>query len=161
MIRHAAYDDLTRIMEVFDTAKRYMRSEGNMDQWINGYPSIELLKEDISRENLYVMTDDTDRIYACFVLVFGKDPTYEKIYEGNWLNDESYATIHRIASDGTNKHILKTACEYAEDLIDNIRIDTHRDNKTMQGACLKNGFTKCGIIYIADGSERIAYHKIK
>lgn len=39
----------------------------------------------------------------------------------------------------------------------NIRIDTHADNKTMQHLIEADGFTRCGIIYIADGTPRIAY----
>ena len=38
-----------------------------------------------------------------------------------------------------------------------IRIDTHADNKTMQHLIEADGFTRCGIIYIADGTPRIAY----
>lgn len=30
----------------------------------------------------------------------------------------------------------------------------------MQHLILKNGFEQCGIIHIADGSERIAYEKV-
>ena len=40
-----------------------------------------------------------------------------------------------------------------------IRIDTHRDNKIMQHNLLKYGFTYCGIIYLANGDERLAYQK--
>jgi RimJ/RimL family protein N-acetyltransferase len=43
--------------------------------------------------------------------------------------------------------------------IPNIRIDTHRDNAIMQHLLEKNGFVKCGIIYVEDGSPRIAYQK--
>ena len=41
---------------------------------------------------------------------------------------------------------------------DNIRVDTHRDNIVMQRLVEKLGFSRRGIIYIADGTERIAYH---
>lgn len=42
----------------------------------------------------------------------------------------------------------------------NIRIDTHWDNKPMQGALAKAGFHYCGIIHLLDGDERLAYQKI-
>jgi hypothetical protein len=32
--------------------------------------------------------------------MIGKDPTYAVIENGNWLNDEPYGVIHRIASNG-------------------------------------------------------------
>lgn len=38
-----------------------------------------------------------------------------------------------------------------------VRIDTHRDNKTMQHVILKNGFEYCGIIYLKNGEQRLAY----
>lgn len=41
-----------------------------------------------------------------------------------------------------------------------IRVDTHRDNISMQKMLLKNGFKYCGIIYLKDGSERLAYDKL-
>ena len=41
-----------------------------------------------------------------------------------------------------------------------LRIDTHHDNAIMQHVILKNGFTRCGIIHIASGAERIAFEKI-
>lgn len=43
--------------------------------------------------------------------------------------------------------------------IDSIRIDTHRDNKPMQHLLNKNGFRYCGIIYLEDGDERLAYQR--
>lgn len=35
----------------------------------------------------------------------------------------------------------------------------HKDNKITRHLIEKNGFAKCGIIYVADGSPRIAYEK--
>lgn len=41
----------------------------------------------------------------------------------------------------------------------NVRIDTHRDNQPMQALLKKCGFAYCGRIFLADGSERIAFQK--
>ena len=41
-----------------------------------------------------------------------------------------------------------------------LRADTHADNKIMQHLLEKNGFTKCGIIHVEDGTPRIAYQKM-
>ena len=35
------------------------------------------------------------------------------------------------------------------------------DNKIMQKVLLKNGFQETGIIYVEDGTPRIAYEKVK
>lgn len=85
------------------------------------------------------------------------DPTYDVIYEGRWLNDAPYATIHRIASDGTRKGILHLAMQFALLDYNNIRIDTHRDNQVMRNAITKEGFAYCGIIHCWNGDERVAY----
>ena len=36
-------------------------------------------------------------------------------------------------------------------------LDTHENNRVMQRAAERYGFKKCGTIYVADGSPRIAY----
>ena len=41
-----------------------------------------------------------------------------------------------------------------------VRADTHADNKIMQHLLEENGFTKCGIIHVEDGTPRIAYQKM-
>ena len=38
-----------------------------------------------------------------------------------------------------------------------MRIDTHEDNKPMQGALKKFGFRECGVIHLERGAERIAF----
>ena len=43
---------------------------------------------------------------------------------------------------------------------DSLRADTHADNKIMQHILEKNGFARCGIIHVADGTPRIAYQKL-
>ena len=42
-----------------------------------------------------------------------------------------------------------------------LRADTHEDNKIMQKVILKNGFQETGIIYVEDGTPRIAFEKVK
>jgi RimJ/RimL family protein N-acetyltransferase len=47
--------------------------------------------------------------------------------------------------------------DWCKKQIAHIRIDTHHDNVVMQHVVQKAGFQRCGIIYIADGTPRIAY----
>ena len=89
----------------------------------------------------------------------GVEPTYLKIFEGRWLNDSPYATIHRIGSRLGAKGVLKAAVQAAS-VYKNIRIDTHRDNAIMQHVLEKEGFKYCGIIYLLSGDERLAYQLI-
>ena len=89
--------------------------------------------------------------------IIGEDSTYLRIEDGKWLNENPYGTIHRIASDGAVKGLFSACIDFCKSQMEDLRIDTHADNKTMQHLILKNGFQKCGIIYLTNGSPRIAY----
>ena len=51
MIRKAEYTDIGRALDIYDSARRFMRSRGNAVQWVNGYPSEELLRADTHEAN--------------------------------------------------------------------------------------------------------------
>jgi hypothetical protein len=34
-------------MEIYETAREFMHRAGNINQWVNGYPSQKLIEEDI------------------------------------------------------------------------------------------------------------------
>ncbi|MBE6046792.1 MAG: N-acetyltransferase, partial [Clostridiales bacterium] len=53
--------------------------------------------------------------------------------------------------------IFRCAANYCKSISPNVRIDTHENNTTMQRQIEKAGFERCGIIYVEDGSPRIAY----
>ena len=156
-IRHTRVEDIPRLQALFSHARSFMLETGNPSQWTAAYTSEELLRKDIGSRDSYVVEDEKQTVIATFVLRCGIDPTYDVIYEGRWLNDAPYATIHRIASDGTRKGILHLVMQFA--LLDyrNIRIDTHRDNQVMRNAIAKEGFVYCGIIHCWNGDERVAY----
>lgn len=156
-IRHADKKDLPAILEIFDSAKKYMRANGNLTQWTGNYPNEEVLENDINKNQLYVVCDENNILCGVFAFIVGEDVTYKNI-EGSWLNDEPYGTIHRIASNGRVRGIMNMCIDYCKTKCTNIRIDTHEDNTIMQKLILKNNFKYCGIIYIADGSPRLAYH---
>lgn len=156
-IRHTRVEDIPRLQALFSHARSFMLETGNPSQWTAAYPSEELLRKDIGSRDSYVVEDEKQTVIATFVLRCGIDPTYDVIYEGRWLNDAPYATIHRIASDGTRKGILHLAMQFAQLDYNNIRIDTHRDNQVMRNAIAKEGFVYCGIIHCWNGDERVAY----
>ncbi len=158
-IRLSSPSDIDCIMEVYDSAKYYMRTCGNFKQWIGGYPDKETILNDISRHCHYLAEDDEGNILMVFTFIIGEDPTYKIIENGAWLNDKPYGTIHRIASSGRQRGMLKASVRYCSQMIDNIRIDTHADNGPMQNALHRLNFSFCGIIYVADGSPRLAFQK--
>lgn len=158
-IRPAAANDLGRIIEIYAIARDYMRSTGNMSQWAGGYPAQGLLEEDIAKKQLFVV-EDALGVHGVFAFILGEDPTYGYI-EGRWPNKKPYGTIHRIASDGTVKGLVTLARDFALSFIDEIRVDTHHDNHTMQHVVKKNGFLPCGVIYLENGDPRLAYQYSK
>lgn len=158
-IKPAEYNDLNTILSIYAHARKQMRLSGNAAQWGDDRPLPETVLEDISRKQAYVIISQ-NIICGVFAFIIGVDPTYRTIENGAWLNDLPYGTIHRIAGNGKANGILAAALSFCEEKTDNIRIDTHADNKIMQHLLEKYGFQKCGHIYVDDGTQRIAYQKI-
>lgn len=129
-IRKATTADIPLMMEIFAIARKFMADTGNPNQWAENYPSVEQLTDDIDSGDSYVCMENS-KVVATFVLRGGDDPTYDIIYGGAWKNNNPYATIHRIATNGEVKGIFHKAMEYALQHYSTIRIDTHRDNKVM------------------------------
>ena len=158
MIRKAKSEDMDRILKIYENARAFMASAGNPHQWANGYPQRKLVEDDLHKEQLYVYETE-EGIEAVFVYFKGIEPNYEEIENGRWLNEEPYGVLHRIAVAQQGKGIASVCLDWCYQDCGNMRGDTHRKNKTMQRLFEKNGFIKCGIVRIEDGTERIAYHK--
>lgn len=163
MIRKATMADVPAIMQIIDEGRRKMIAEGNTHQWINGYPQRELIEDDIRRGHSLVLTDGPSggKVVATLALIAGPDPTYARIDGGQWLNDEPYYVVHRIASAPGVHGVMRQVVSYTLMLTRNIRIDTHRDNISMQAVLHRLGFERCGIIYLANGDERVAFQLVK
>lgn len=159
-IRHSQLSDLDRLMEIFDHARTFMASVGNGNQWINGYPSREFITKEINSGYCYSCENENGRIVGTFCFVPSPDPYYAVIEDGAWLNDDPYYVIHRIASDGTYKGFGNSCIDWCFKQFPNIRADTHHDNIIMQNLLIRNGFVRCGIVYVANGTARIAYQNI-
>lgn len=151
--------DLPRILEIYAYARSFMAKTGNPTQWGTNHPPREQLEKDIENGRLYLVKAGS-AIRGVFYFCIEEDPTYAVIHDGAWHDTKPYGVIHRIASDGSGG-ILKAAVDFAGSCIDYLRIDTHGNNQVMQRALQKLGFGYCGIIYIADGSSRLAYDLIK
>ena len=157
-IRHAQTGDLPVIMEIYRHAREFMAASGNPGQWGSSYPARSVVEGDLSAGALYVCEDE-DSIAAVFAYFTGEEPTYRKIEQGAWLNDRPYGFIHRIASARRQKGAAAFCINWCFSQCQNLRIDTHRNNLPMRRLLEKCGFSECGIVYMADKSERIAYQK--
>lgn len=157
-IRLATKEDITAADEIYRNAKEYMKKNGNPDQWRGDYPSGLDVELGIPSGVSYVI-EDAGEIVATFHFEIGHEPTYDRIYEGEWKNDAPYAFIHRIAVKYHGRGIVDFVFSECFKMRQNLKIDTHRDNLPMQRVLLRNGFRKCGVIYLESGDERVAYQK--
>lgn len=159
-IRLCAPADVGTVTAIYDSARRYMRAAGNLKQWADGYPARADVEADLRAGNLYV-GELAGEIVMVFAFIVGEDPTYAVIEDGAWLNDAPYGTIHRIASAGRRGGMLAACVEFCLRRVDNLRIDTHADNRPMLAAIARSGFERCGIIHCRDGSPRLAFHLVR
>ena len=158
-VRPARREDIPRLLEIYASARRFMRENGNPDQWEEGYPSREILEGDLGKGRLFVLEEEKT-IHGAFVFTQEEEPTYRVIEDGAWLSDAPYGVIHRIAGDGEVHRIFHTAVSFAERHTEHLRIDTHRQNRTMRRLIAEAGFRECGVIRVRDGSPRLAYEKL-
>lgn len=168
LIRKTTKNDIKEIMPIFEEARGTIAALG-IDQWQNGYPSEAVVLADIEKNQSYLCEID-GKACGTFAMLENGEPTYDKIFDGNWLTgDESrdYIAIHRVAisvtrrGSGLSGKIIGYAECFAKALgRKSLRIDTHRGNVVMRRMLEKNGFLHCGTIYLENGDERVAYEKI-
>lgn len=160
-VRQARKADLLEIMAVLEAAKGIMRASGNTGQWVNGYPSEEVVLEDIAGGCGYVVLAD-GRLSGYFAFIPSPEPTYAEIFDGAWLDDTlPYHVVHRIGSYPEVHGVFRAVLDWCFGRDPNIRIDTHEDNRIMQHCILRYGFRYCGIIYLESGDPRLAYQLIR
>ena len=159
MIIKAKEKDLAKLDMIYEAARQYMRESGNPDQWGMDYPGEDILLNDIANGVLY-----TDESFNFAFVLMGEEEAYKGIYEGSWLNDKPYLTLHRVAGNGKVKGVFSKVFEYSlmkmkEVGLSNLRIDTHEKNLTMQKALTRQGFVRCGLVRLREG-KRIAYQYV-
>ena len=161
-IRLSKPNDLPTLMDIFHEAQCTIAQLG-IDQWQNGYPSDEVIAQDIAQNRSYVVEQESS-IAGTFVLV-ETEPTYEHIYEGK-RHEQDYIAIHRVAvkvacrGTGVAEAIIGYAADQAKAMCRHaLRIDTHKGNLPMRRMLEKQGFQYRGMIFLADGSPRVAYEK--
>ena len=159
IIRKTTEEDFPEIQAIYAEAKKFMRENGNANQWNSNYPNADSARADMINDIGYVCVDDGE-IVAVFAFSVANEPTYNEIYDGAWLNDEPYAFIHRIAVKKHGKGIVDFCFDECFKIHKNLKIDTHRDNIPMQKALTRCGFQYCGIIHLENGDERLAYQRI-
>ena len=162
--RKGTSSDIQRIMELVADAQEWFR-RSQIDQWQDGYPTTAIIEQDIVNQENYIV-EHNGSIAATAVISFAGEPTYEKIAGKGWLNENYYAVVHRIAvaDEFRRMGIAREILHFTEELctergVEDIRIDTHKDNGAMRSLFKSMGYTHCGRIRILSGAYREAYHK--
>ena len=167
-IRKTEARDLEALMPLFEEARATIAQLG-IDQWQNGYPNRAVVLSDIERSQSHCVFVDGE-ICGTFALISDGEPTYNEIFDGEWLTGDErdqYFAIHRVAisvkcrGKGISTEIISFCAEKAraEGKI-SLRIDTHKGNVVMRRMLEKHGFSHCGTIYLESGDERVAYEKM-
>jgi len=165
VLRKATFADISAMMEIFYQAQASLKELG-VNQWQNNYPNRDVINKDLENGVAYVLTEN-GIIIATATIIFNHEPTYDRIYEGEWLSRGEFVVVHRVAVDnrykmkGVASHILHEVEKMAVQAnIPSFKIDTHKDNLPMRKTLGKNGFSYCGRIVLHDGNSRVAYEKL-
>lgn len=168
ILRKAEISDIDPICRIIGEAQAQMARLG-IDQWQNGYPARATIEADIlSGVGVVLCSKDEREVVAYCAAIFGSEPTYARIDDGEWLTSgDDYVVVHRLAvadrfkHQGVATHFMRLIEALATKRgCGSFRIDTHRDNGYMHALCARLGFVRCGVIYVSDGSARVAYEKV-
>jgi len=152
LIRPSTVADIPLILNMLEYSRSLMRADGNMTQWV-GYPTREDVLDDIARGVSYLIGEQ-----GTVAMVPGIEPTYAYIDHGRWIDTTTpYTTLHRMAKAPGTHGIADIAFSLAKQRYAHLRVDTHATNRAMRHLLDKEGFVYCGIIYMPDGSPRVAY----
>ena len=165
IFRRTEEKDAKQVAALWEQARAYFR-EQKIDQWQDGYPNEESLREDMAGGESYVLEEKGEVVATAFISFRG-EPDYQMIYEGSWENDGFYGVIHRVAVDASCKGrglggiLIEEALRMCrERQAGSLRVDTHQDNRSMQRMLEKNGFSRRGNIYLGrGGARRVAFER--
>lgn len=162
IFRKATEQDITAIEQIIRAASARLGAAG-IDQWQRGYPNRSSIEKDVT-EGVGMVLCEGDTILVYGAVIFTGEPAYNDLTGGEWLTQGEYACVHRLCTNeifvgmGFSKHFMLAAEAMASERVKSIRIDTHPDNKIMQGLICRLGYTYCGDVVIE--SRRLAYEKL-
>jgi ribosomal protein S18 acetylase RimI-like enzyme len=168
MIRQANLKDLDAIWQLRVETTELLKQR-KINQWQYTLPSIETFKNDLFLGHFYVYEKDSN-LLGMIAIKPGVEPTYLKIFDGNWIIEKPYLTIHRLAvkKSQLGLKVSEELIAFAEYLalknnIHYIRIDTHKDNRFAIKLFENHGFILRGYILLNDlegDPHRLAFDKI-
>lgn len=162
--RKAKPDELPQLWDIVRHAISRRRDEGS-DQWQDGYPNLEVLRNDIDKGAAFVLTEGETIVGYCAVMI-NDEPAYAHI-DGEWLTESDFVVFHRIAvaRDHLGKGLAKRMMEHIEAFavrnhIRSIKADTNYDNAAMLRIFESMGYVYCGEVHFRGNARRKAYEKL-
>ena len=159
--RKATLLDTAKVTQIYDGARRILKESG-IPQWQEGVPGRESFITDVQNGAAYVIEDEGNVIGT--VQIIDHEPYYDVI-DGAWTT-ENALVAHRVAvyndcrKHGVGSMLISEAEKIAKAKgKEALRLDTHEKNFRMRGMLEKNGFKIVGVVYMPDGSPRLAYEK--
>lgn len=163
LFRPAVNEDIPVVTSILRMAADRMLAEGKK-QWTESYPGESNVRADIGNHIGYVVELD-GKVVAYGAVVLDGEPAYSSI-EGEWLSDQKYVVVHRLAVIGSSEcrglasYFMREVEKLAVTLgIKSFRVDTNFDNQRMLKCLEKNGFTYCGEVFYERGSRK-AFEKL-
>lgn len=161
--RKATEKDQDQIWQILQQGILRRKNDGS-NQWQDGYPNPDVVKQDIEQGHGFVLAD-ADTIVGYAAILINDEPAYHDI-QGNWQTDGDFVVYHRVAisedyvGKGLSKKILSSIDEFAlANNIYSVRADTNHDNAAMLGVFEKMGYIYCGEVFFR-GSPRKAFEKV-
>lgn len=161
--RKANPSEITLIWNILQQAIIRRKNDGSQ-QWQDGYPNPEVVKNDVEKGQGYVLLD-SEIVIGYIAVLINNEPAYEAI-DGKWLTNDDFVVIHRVAIDKNylGKGLAKKILNYVEGFalqnnIYSIKADTNFDNFAMMKIFENLGYTLCGEVLFR-GKARKAYEKV-
>ena len=162
-LRQAEEADIPACLAVLDYGRASQRAAG-FEQWPDGYPSEEDVRNDIAAGMAYVMTDPQGNI-AAYIAIAYYDSEYERLRE-IWTPAERYAVFHRIAVGEAYRHsgqgvrlLALAEAHVCKEGAEAVRIDTGLTNLPMQRLLASRSYRNLGHTLYSWG-PRYSYEKL-
>ena len=150
--RLAISTDISQIWDLLQMAILRRKQDGS-NQWQDGYPNMEVIKNDIQKKYGYVLTSNDEIVGYCALLI-NNEPEYLNI-EGKWLTNNDFIVFHRLAISEKflNKGLAKKMVSFIEQFaisknIFSVKADTNHDNTPMLKLFKTLEYSFCGTVYI-------------
>ena len=150
--------DIPAVELMFRQSSNYLRRH-RVDQWQEGYPNGDSVREDMARGEGYVMTCG-GQVAGYFCLSAQPEECYASLTDGKWRTDGPYTVIHRSCvgaeyrGTGMADRLVRAAEELTRAMgFSDIRADTHRHNEAMKKLLGRNGYQFRGNVTLSSVGE--------